>query len=419
MMWLRLIFGGLGRRGFEVLAAVLVLAVVSATVAASLMVVEGARMTLARAERADRPDIIQVKSRFNRALFETPRSGNLPPLTLPVYEPLIDPAELASAAGKHVIVARQSFLRNVVSENGFTNIYVFGINPNVEQQVSGFRLARGRFLRDDDGDVAVVDQASAHLLRIDIGSRFPVRKADGTDLQLTVIGILDGLGLRGAPPRTVEAPALAADSTFVSSGAFVSLRTSQEIFGRSALTDALVVARSAADVPSLVAGIGEQFRLEPGVFVTERYSEFQRKVHDFILTLALFTTISIATALLAGSFAANLLNDIYADRRHQYAVLNAVGFSPALSIVPGVALGTAITIVGAIAGGVAAIILVPSPFAMPSLMADLGTVEPTMDWIVAAIVVTVAVAAFALGISSTGWRLSRRSVVASLSEDAS
>jgi ABC-type antimicrobial peptide transport system permease subunit len=237
-------------------------------------------------------------------------------------------------------------------------------------------------------------------------------------MQLTVVGILDGLELRGAPPRTIEAPAMSANSTFVSSGAFVSLRTSQEIFGRPTLTDALVVARSADDVPSLVASIQEQFRLEPGVFVTERYSEFQRKVHDFVLTLGLFTTISAVTALLAGSFAANLLNDIYSDRRRQYAVLNVLGFSPALSLAPGIALGMAIVLAGAVAGSIAAFVLLPPAFAMPSLMADLGTVEPTMDWAVGIIVIAVAVAAFALGISSVGWRLNRHSVLATLTEGA-
>src|SRR5215472_10051368 len=115
MMWIRLIFGGLGRRGLEAIAAALVLAAVSMTVAASLMVVEGARMALSRAEQMDRPDIIQVKSRFNRALFETPQSGNLPPLTLPVYEPLIDPEQLAPAgAVDGTVIARQSLFRNVV-----------------------------------------------------------------------------------------------------------------------------------------------------------------------------------------------------------------------------------------------------------------------------------------------------------------
>ena len=75
------------------------------------MVVEGALKTLTRAIRQDRPDIVQIKSRFNRALFETPRSGNLPPLTIPVYEPLIDPVELETAAGSNQVVKRQSLFR--------------------------------------------------------------------------------------------------------------------------------------------------------------------------------------------------------------------------------------------------------------------------------------------------------------------
>src|SRR5215469_10353475 len=68
MIWARLVFGGFGSRGLE---AVVVLAVAAALVAAALMVVEGARHAMTRAEREDRPDIVQVKSRFNRAVFET------------------------------------------------------------------------------------------------------------------------------------------------------------------------------------------------------------------------------------------------------------------------------------------------------------------------------------------------------------
>ena len=107
MIWIKIIFGGLGRRGFEAVVASLVLAAASALVAGSLMVVQGAQYALTQAERNDRPEIVQIRSRFNRALFETPRSGNLPPLTLPVYEPLIEPEQLSSAAGDSTIVARK------------------------------------------------------------------------------------------------------------------------------------------------------------------------------------------------------------------------------------------------------------------------------------------------------------------------
>jgi ABC-type lipoprotein release transport system permease subunit len=417
MMWVKLTFGGFGRRFVEALAACSVLAAASATVAGSLMVVEGARNTLSRAIRQDRPDIVEVKSRFNRALFETPRSGNLPPLTIPVYEPLIDPAELQTAAGASEVIKRQSLFRNVVSGDSFLNIYIFGIDPDAERGVSSFSLARGRFLRREERAVAVVDQASARALGVDVGGTFPIRKVDGTDLQLTVVGILDRLELRGAPPRSVEAPSLRPDSTLVSSGAFVSIQTSEDIFGRESLTDALVVAASASDVPTLVAKLQEAFRLEPGIFVMERYSQYQRKVRDFVLTLALFLAISIATALLAGCFAASLLHDIYVERRRQYAILIALGFQRRMGIAPGIVFGLVLGLTAVAIGGLAARAFVPRSFAMPSLMSDLGPTQPTIDWVVACSMLAIAIAAVSVGLIPTVLRLVRQPLAITLSEE--
>jgi ABC-type antimicrobial peptide transport system permease subunit len=414
MIWAKLVFGGFGKRGLEAVVALAMLAVAAAIVAGALMVIEGAKAAMARTEREDRPDIIQVKSRFNRAVFETPRSGKLPPLTLPVYEPLIDPEKLSAVSG--TVVARQSLLRNVVSGASFLNLYIFGIEPEKESQVSSFSVGRGRFLRADDGAAAVLDEASAQALGIDLGDSFPVRKADGQDLFLTVVGILDRLELRYPPPRTIAAPALDPDSNYVSSGVFVTLRTSEKVFGRSTLTDALVIARAPEDVPSVVDGLREAFRLQPAVFIAERYGQFRRKVHDFAQTLALFTIISAVTAALAGSFAANLLHDVYADRRRQYAILLALGFSPMQTTVVGIAIGIAGVSAGTVVGVVVAATCSPRHFAMPSLMADLGAIEPSFDLLIAAVVIGIALAAVALGMAPTAWWLHRRSVAGALSE---
>jgi ABC-type antimicrobial peptide transport system permease subunit len=417
MIWARIIFGGLGRRGLQAIVAGVVLAVAAATVAESLMIVEGAGSALARAEREDRPDIIRVKSRFNRALFETPRSGALPPVTLPVYEPLVDHQTLASAADGATVLARQSFLRNVVSADGFLNVYIFGIEPEKESQISTFSVGKGRFLRSGDGAVAVLDEASTRALRVDLGGVFLVRKADGQDLRLTVVGILDRLNFRDAPPRTLEAPALAPNSSLVSSGVFVPLQVSEDIFGRSTLTDALVLAGTPGRVPTITQKIREAFRLEPGVFVTERYREFRRKVSDFVLTRALFVAIATIIAVLAGTFAANLLHDVYADRRRHFATLLALGFSPAESAVPGLALGLSVGVLAAGIGVLAAISLAPKQFGMPSLMADLGSIEPRFDLFVTAVVTGMVVAAVALGMVSTAWKLYRQPLATNIADD--
>ena len=416
MIWVKLVFGGLGRRGLQAAVAAAALSIIVALVAASLMVISGAHDALQRTERNDRPDIVQVKSRFNRALFETPRSGHLPPLTLPVYEPLIDPGLLSAAAGDAKVVARQSLLRNVVSGDSFLNIYIFGIQPQIESQVSTFSLARGRFLRNDDKGSTVLDTASAQALGIDLGDSFIVRKADGEDLTLIVIGILDQVELRGGPPQTIDAPALIPNSATVSNGAFVTLQTTEAIFGRESLTDGLVVASVSSDVPGLVARLREAFRLEPGVFVTETYGRFQRKVYDFALTLALFAAVSTVTAFLAGLFVANLLHDVFVERRRQYATMIALGFSPTRSMAFGLALGTAIVVAGVIAGSFVAISMVPRQFAMPSLMADLGAVETRMTWAVAGITIAAATLAVILGMAPTAWHVVSRPTAALLSD---
>jgi len=50
----------------------------------------------------------------------------------------------------------------------------------------------------------------------------------------------------------------------------------------------------------------------------------------------------------------------------------------------------------------------PKHFAMPSLMADLGVIEPRFNVLIAAVVIGMALVAIALGIAPTAWRLHRR-----------
>ena len=146
----RLVLAGFGRRAIELILAALVIAALSAVIASSTAVVEGARTALHRFERKERPDVIHVIGRFNRALFELPRRGNLPPATLPVYEPRIEPEELKAAVLNATVVKRQSLLRNVVTENSVSNVYIFGIDPELEQQVGAFHVTTGRFLATND-----------------------------------------------------------------------------------------------------------------------------------------------------------------------------------------------------------------------------------------------------------------------------
>ena len=176
------------------------------------------------------------------------------------------------------------------------------------------------------------------------------------------------------------------------------------------------VSKRSLATPPCETYLREAFRLEPGVFITERYSEFSRKVHDFVLTLSLFTLIGTATALFAGLFAANLLHDVYADRRRHYATLIALGVSPARVALAGLSLGSAVAFAGTVTAILVAVFFRPTEFALPSLMANLGAIEPRFDLSVAAAMAAIALTAVALGMTPSWWRLLRHPMATALSE---
>src|SRR5205085_6055730 len=157
---------------------------------------------------------------------------------------------------------------------------------------------------------------------------------------------------------------------FVSSGALVTLTTSQQIFARDTLTDAVIVAPVPDAVPALTDRLRQTFRTTPGVFLAENYSQYGRQVADYQSTLSLFAVLAVVVAVLGVLIVAALLQDIYRGRRDQYAILLALGYSPRAVIAHAVGLGMVVA-AGAVVGTLAALLLAPSSFAMPALLAHL------------------------------------------------
>jgi tetrahydromethanopterin S-methyltransferase subunit D len=83
----------------------------------------------------------------------------------------------------------------------------------------------------------------------------------------------------------------------------------------------------------------------------------------------------------------------------------------------GIAVGIAAGGAGTLIGALVAVAFTPSHFAMPSLMADLGTVEPSFSLLIATVVIGVAVAAVGLGMAPSACRLHKRPVAGSLSQE--
>ena len=111
------------------------------------------------------------------------------------------------------------------------------------------------------------------------------------------------------------------------------------------------------------------------------------------------------------------MHDVYADRRRQYATLLSLGFSPMQTTIVAIPVGIAAASVGTLIGALIAASCTPAHFAMPSLMADLGSIEPRFSPLITAVITGMALLAVALGGAPTALRLHRRSVAGELSQE--
>ena len=68
-------------------------------------------------------------------------------------------------------------------------------------------------------------------------------------------------------------------------------------------------------------------------------------------------------------------------------------------------------------GALVGVACTPNRFAMPSLMAHLGTIEPSFNALIAGALIGLTLVAIALGMAPTAWRLRSRSVAVGLSQE--
>jgi hypothetical protein len=81
--------------------------------------------------------------------------------------------------------------------------------------------------------------------------------------------------------------------------------------------------------------------------------------------------------------------------------LIALGFSPVRNMLMLISLGFCVALAGAIAGTLVAVLAGPAHFAMPSLMADLGAIEPQFTLLVGGVVASLSISAVGFGLSAT------------------
>ncbi|MCI0478116.1 MAG: ABC transporter permease, partial [Anaerolineales bacterium] len=73
---------------------------------------------------------------------------------------------------------------------------IVGIDPNVAPNLHDYQITQGRFLRQSDGNVAVISQRLADSLNVKLGDALRVPTTEGV-VKLTIVGLMPGRALVG------------------------------------------------------------------------------------------------------------------------------------------------------------------------------------------------------------------------------
>jgi putative ABC transport system permease protein len=205
-------------------------------------------------------------------------------------------------------VLRRRFTIPVLSDNalgGSAELEIIGIDPISAQNVRQFPISEGRFFDVGESNAAVVPAGIAVFApELNVGTVFPLITAGGLKLY-TVIGFLAEQGDMSTPQI------------------YVSLSDAQAAFNQPGLINIIEVSVEAgADQAAVIANL--QQVLGSG-FVMNAESTGGAAVASVQIGLAIFNMLG-ALALFLGAFLIfNTFRTVVVERRHDLAMLRAVG----------------------------------------------------------------------------------------------
>ncbi len=210
-------------------------------------------------------------------------------------------------------------------------ISIVGIDPNLAPQLRDYTITQGRFLRQGDGNVAVISQRLADTLKLKPGDALKVPTTEGV-VKLTIVGIMPSRALIGNEP------------------VLVTLSQAQKLLAmpnRINVIEANLVTTDKAQVEAIVQQIknelGANYTLGGLVSGSEFFGAIQ-------MANVMFGMFGFFTLLMGGFIIFNTFRTIVAERRHDIGMLRAIGASRAtiigLILTEGLVQGIAGTAIG-------------------------------------------------------------------------
>jgi len=183
-----------------------------------------------------------------------------------------------------------------------------GVDPNVAPFLHDYQITQGRFLRQGEGNVAVISQRLADSLNLKLGDALRVPTTEGV-VKLTIVGLMPGRALVG------------------NEQVLITLSQAQKLLdmsGRINVIEANLVTTDKAQSEAIVNQIKAQLGANYTLGGLTSGSEFMGAMQ---MAQVLFGMFGFFTLLMGGFIIFNTFRTIVAERRHDIGMLRAIGAS--------------------------------------------------------------------------------------------
>ncbi|MEW5718532.1 MAG: ABC transporter permease, partial [Chloroflexota bacterium] len=185
---------------------------------------------------------------------------------------------------------------------------IVGVDPNVAPFLRDYQIAQGRFLKQGDGNVAVISQRLADSLNVKLGDALKVPTTEGV-VKLTIIGLMPGRALVG------------------NEQVLITLSQAQKLLdmsGRINVIEANLTTTDKAQSEAIVNQIKAQLGANYTLGGLTSGSEFLGAMQ---MAQVMFSMFGFFTLLMGGFIIFNTFRTIVAERRHDIGMLRAIGAS--------------------------------------------------------------------------------------------
>ena len=181
-----------------------------------------------------------------------------------------------------------------------------GIDPTVAPELHDYRITQGRFLKQGDGNVAVISERLADSLGVKLNDTMKLPTTEGV-VKLAIVGLLPSRALVG------------------NEQVFVTLSQAQKLLdasGRINVIEANLTTKDKAQSDAIVNNIKAQLGNTYTLGGLTSGSEFATTMQN---SAAIFNMIGLLALAMGAFIIFNTFRTIVAERRHDIGMLRAIG----------------------------------------------------------------------------------------------